>query len=151
MATKAQIAANRRNAQKSTGPRTAEGVDRCKFNATTHSLCATIPLTQDERNGGQADEFNKLRTDLQGEWQPASPSEDILVYKMAASFFASNRAQAHLAEALDGGNFKQVSLMLRYHTTNDRAFSKHLNELRKLQKDRPIQEIGSVVRRDKPA
>lgn len=42
MATPAQIAANRRNAAKSTGPRTARGKDASSKNATKHGLTAAI-------------------------------------------------------------------------------------------------------------
>jgi hypothetical protein len=40
MATPAQIAANRANAQKSTGPRTAEGKAASRLNALKHGLDA---------------------------------------------------------------------------------------------------------------
>ena len=156
MPTQAQIDANRRNAEKSTGPRTPEGREHCKLNATKHTLCSNIALMHDEKNGGQADEFKKLRTDLCGEWQPATPTEEILVHKMAECFFAAQRAQVLLADALDSNDLsdnatKQVSLMLRYHTTNDRAFGKHLNDLRKQQKERQLKELGSVSQNAQPA
>ena len=40
MATAAQIEANRRNAQKSTGPKTDEGKDRVRRNAVKHGMTA---------------------------------------------------------------------------------------------------------------
>jgi len=40
VATTAQIEANRRNCQKSTGPRTARGKSRARGNAVTHGLTA---------------------------------------------------------------------------------------------------------------
>ena len=44
MATEAQIMANRINAQHSTGPKTAEGIERSKRNALTHGLTATVVI-----------------------------------------------------------------------------------------------------------
>jgi hypothetical protein len=46
MATARQIAANRRNAKKSTGPRSAEGRARSARNATRHGLNATVPVDE---------------------------------------------------------------------------------------------------------
>ena len=43
----AKLDANRRNAQKSTGPRTIEGKNRSRANALTHGLCATVIAPED--------------------------------------------------------------------------------------------------------
>ncbi len=44
MATTAQVEANRRNARRSTGPRTASGKQRSAQNATTHGLTGRLPV-----------------------------------------------------------------------------------------------------------
>ena len=46
-ASPAQIAANRLNALKSTGPRTPEGKARSRANALKHGLCATVVVAED--------------------------------------------------------------------------------------------------------
>jgi len=46
MATEKQIAANRRNAKKSTGPRTQEGKARSRMNALRHGLAVMLPEVQ---------------------------------------------------------------------------------------------------------
>ena len=48
MPTPAQLAANRANAQKSTGSRTAEGKDASRFNALRHGLDAASILLSGE-------------------------------------------------------------------------------------------------------
>ena len=165
MATPSQIAANQANAQKSTGPRTEAGKSRTRRNATRHGLCAGVPITSDEeRTEGEAEQFDILLADLREEHQPDGPTEDILVFKLAEHFWFGKRASWLLAKHLSynedtmeedaNGNFKddvkQVSLMLRYHTTADRGFLKNLNELRKLQKERRLEEIGSVPQNAEP-
>jgi hypothetical protein len=48
MVTEAKLAANRRNAQKSTGPRTEEGKKRSRYNALDHGCRADILIMQTE-------------------------------------------------------------------------------------------------------
>jgi hypothetical protein len=160
MATEAQIEANRRNAAKSTGPRTPEGKARVRRNATRHGLCSGIALFAEEGPDFEK-EFNLLLEDLREEHQPDGPTEDILVYKMAQSVFFADRASIILADKLNSHDhpdaLPHISLMLRYHTTADRAFARHLNDLRKLQKERrqeeaeaPAQQIGFVSQSPEP-
>lgn len=103
-----------------------------------------IALQSDE----DSEQFHILLADLREEHQPQGPTEDILVFKMAEHFWFSRRSSILLAEQLDFNddedNKGQISLMLRYHTTADRGFIRSLNELRKLQKERRLEEIGFV-------
>jgi hypothetical protein len=48
MATERQIAANRRNARKSTGPRSAAGKKRARRNSYRHGLAASVPANADD-------------------------------------------------------------------------------------------------------
>jgi hypothetical protein len=59
----ARIAANRRNALLSTGPKTAEGKERSRANALKHGLCATVCVPEDLTtiNARAADMFDALR------------------------------------------------------------------------------------------
>jgi hypothetical protein len=145
MATKAQIEANRRNAQRSTGPRTDEAKARVRQNALRHGLCASIPQMSDEND----EDVQQLLATLREEHEPVGAGEEILVYKMAEHLFYGKRASYLLSEQLDltdqgENNSREVALMLRYHTTADRGFYRALNELRKLQKERRLEEIGFV-------
>jgi hypothetical protein len=143
MASNAQTEANRRNAQKSTGPRTREGKTTVSQNALRHGLCAGIPLMDDEDAG----DTERLLAALIEENQPYGANEEILVYQMAEHFFFQKRASCFLAGEMNKSesgekNAREIGLMLRYHTTAVRGFSRALNDLRKLQKERKLQEIG---------
>jgi hypothetical protein len=129
--------------------RTTEGKVRASRNATRHGLCSrTSILSTEDRQ-----EFDLLLEDLRTEHQPDGPTEEILVFKMAEAFFMSQRANilltSQLADQKEGKDHsRQVALMLRYFTSADRAFSRHLNDLRKLQKERRLEDVGFVSHND---
>jgi len=94
-----------------------------------------------------SDAGRQLLAVLVEENQPVGVNEEILVYKMAEHFFFQKRAGFLLAQEFDEADFgvknsSEVGLMLRYHTSADRGFTRALNELRRLQKERRLQEIG---------
>ena len=68
MATSPQIAANRENAQSSTGPRTAAGKSRSSANAITHGLFSARDFVPPE----DREEYDQLRDELLDELQPAT-------------------------------------------------------------------------------
>jgi hypothetical protein len=137
MATPAQIAANRANAQHSTGPRTDAGKLRASQNALRHGLCAGIPIMHDEDDGSGDQILDALRE----EFQPVGPTEEILVYKMAEHFYYGKRASYLLSDELtyndhNEDNAREIGLMMRYHAQSDRGYYRALTELRKVQTER---------------
>jgi hypothetical protein len=48
LVTQARIEANRRNSQRSTGPKTAEGKESSRANALKHGLCSKVAVVEDE-------------------------------------------------------------------------------------------------------
>jgi hypothetical protein len=80
VATEAQIEANRRNAQLSTGPRSINGKARVAANALKHRLTAkTIVLPNEE-----PDEFEAFRNALCDDLDPEGAMEELLVQKIVA-------------------------------------------------------------------
>ncbi len=75
MATPAQIAANRRNAQKSSGPRTAAGKAASRMNALKSGIHAEELVIR----GEYPDELERLTTEYYGEFHPVTPRERDLV------------------------------------------------------------------------
>ncbi len=98
MASVRQIAANRRNAQKSTGPKTAAGKARAAKNRRSHGFySADIVLP-----GENPEEFEALLAELEAEFQPATPTERHLVHTIAAC-----RWRLHRIVRLETGIFAQ--------------------------------------------
>jgi hypothetical protein len=147
MATPAQIAANKLNAQKSTGPTTPEGKAKSSMNRLTHGFASAQSIIPGESH----EAFIALLDELLIEHQPATPTEEILVEKMAQTQWLTQRAlnlqgEAFLELALkqESGAPKHLGLLIRYYTTADRAFHRAHNELIKTQKQRKNSEIGFV-------
>jgi hypothetical protein len=93
MATAAQIEANRRNARKSTGPRTAEGKARSRLNALKHGMKSrTVEPVLPHEDPAELD--RRIR-----EWiddlQPRGPVERELVSRAARLSWVLQRAERH--------------------------------------------------------
>jgi hypothetical protein len=87
-----KIEANRRNAQRSTGPRTERGKSNTRFNAVTLGLFAkhvVIPMCDGDR---PEKEFQTLLDGLHQEFHPVGLSEEWLVVKIAACMWRLRRA-----------------------------------------------------------
>ena len=88
MASDAQTAANRRNARKSTGPRTAGGKAASSRNALRHGLTARAPLVLDEN----ASDFDRFCAEMRATLAPRDPREDLLAEAMAQAAWRLRRA-----------------------------------------------------------
>ena len=111
MATQQQIDANRRNAQKSTGPTTTEGRAAVRHNALKHGLTAEIliPSMEDQP------EFDRLCDAFETEYKPVGPTEESLLENLAAAKWRLSRA--HKAET---GFFLKRSLDLEHESQDYR-------------------------------
>jgi hypothetical protein len=95
-----RVEANRRNAKKSTGPRTPVGKRRSRLNAIKHGLCARIPVLP----GEDPDAF---RRHVDGFSEALQPRDAVEIFLAEQAAFAAWRAQradraeaAHLAAIL---------------------------------------------------
>jgi hypothetical protein len=138
-----KLEANRQNAQLSTGPVTEAGKATSSQNNFRHGLTGAFCLLPDENR----EEFNKLHADLSEEHQPATATESMLVNDMARHYWLYQRAlrlqeTCFAADLTAGATQNQLSLYLRYGTTNERAFRRCLTDLLKLRKERLRLERG---------
>jgi hypothetical protein len=98
----AKTAANQRNAQKSTGPRTSEGKEKAKFNALKHGQTARSVLLPDEDPAA----LNALRCELLDDLQPHNSLEATLIVRIADDKWICERSEQAAAE--------RVALRLRH-------------------------------------
>ena len=94
-----QIAANARNALKSTGPRTTEGKAHSSRNAFRHGLTAETVIGSLE----QAAQYRKLESALFDEYEPATATEEALVSRLASLLWRIRRATQ-----IESGLFEMV-------------------------------------------
>ena len=89
MATAAQIQANRTNARKSTGPRTAEGKEKASQNALKHGLRARQAVIPGEDPG----EFEEHREEMLAELAPAGAVQGMLAERIVHLSWRLKRAE----------------------------------------------------------
>lgn len=97
MATEAQIAANRRNALLSTGPKTKHGKERIRFNAVRHGLYADQLVALGENDA----EFGAYTTALRASFSPQDAFEELLVGQLALIGWRTERLATMEAALLD--------------------------------------------------
>ena len=83
-----QIAANRRNASKSTGPRTEEGKQRSRRNAVRHGLTAETVIGALE----DAEDYKAFEADIAADYDAQSVVERELVLRLASLLWRLRRA-----------------------------------------------------------
>jgi len=79
MPSERQLAANKKNAQKSTGPKTPEGRAAVRLNGVKHGLTAATLVLPGEKES----DFTSLLADFESEHRPSTPTEEALVRQMA--------------------------------------------------------------------
>jgi hypothetical protein len=97
MATEAQVHANRTNAQKSTGPRTAEGKAAVAQNAVKHGLSGRADVIKGEDQA----QFDLLREQVFAELVPAGAVETILVERVVSLSWRLKRVERMQNEVFD--------------------------------------------------
>jgi hypothetical protein len=148
MSSTAQIVANQKNAQSSTGPRTAEGKDASSQNAIRYGLTAKQVVLSFE--GASA--FEAMRADLTCQLHPETGLEYMLVDDIAAAHWRFIRVETaqkdwYENETKSSGN-PLPALMLedairkfrRYASEYRRAFESAWKKLAALQKERRANE-----------
>jgi hypothetical protein len=147
-ASDAQLAANRANAQLSTGPVTDQGKAIASQNNFRHGLSVA----------SDADEFRVLVTenqaaydqhlaDFRAEWKPETATEHDLVNRMVTHQWLRVRAltlQDKFFDTATGelSEMKNFDLFRRYETSHERSYNKALGDLMRLRAFKTREQNG---------
>ncbi len=141
MSTEAQIAANRRNAEASTGPRTAEGKARVSRNSTTFGLYSAGDVVRPEEESL----YQAFCEDFQKQLAPQGAMETTLAAEIVHAAWRLRRcaaaessldAQSGLDPMLDPATAAAWNSIDRARTQALRHFQRASAELRRLQTER---------------
>ncbi len=143
MSTDKQTAANRANAQQSTGPSTAAGKAKVASNGLTHGLNST-PETLFAANPEHAEAYRAHAQKLRKDCAPESELEDAAFQRYAWAMFQATRArhweefaeECWIANPIDTKAFSQLERTLKMAAALERRADRAMRELRNLQRDR---------------
>jgi hypothetical protein len=141
MASEKQIAANRRNAQKSTGPRTEAGKAVARYNALTHGLSAELAVLP----GESAAEFAALQNEIFAQLSPQNALQAQIVADLVGVQWRLRRIPRWLA-ALAAHHMLQNEL-LDFDLDAVRAAKARVTErLKKQCPDRSTEDIHALLK-----
>jgi len=139
MASPAQIAANRRNAHKSTGPKTARGKAIVSRNPLKHGFRSDAVLLP----GENPREFRRLLDSFRADYPHRNPAEEACVLQIAVALWKTWRADCietriyklPVVEAI-----AQLYTLSRYRGTLQRSFFRALERIDALRAQSKITE-----------
>lgn len=110
--TEKQLAANRRNALRSTGPRTARGREVSKMNALKHGILSRQVLVEGQHYQEDRTELEALHQRFWDDLQPEGPVEEMLVDQIVTAHWRLRRAMiaesGAIAHNVDKGHRKRT-------------------------------------------
>ena len=113
-----QIAANRLNATKSSGPRTPEGRAVSRMNALKHGILSKEVLVRGLNIKESNREFTALHEQFRQDLKPVGITEEMLVGQIVTAHWRLRRAlmaeSGEIALSVDGGNWKRESASPKY-------------------------------------
>lgn len=135
MTSLAKVEANRRNAQRSTGPKTSAGKNRSSKNALRHGLTAEIALLPDEA----LEIFESFESRLRGALNPVGDLEEFLVDRVVQAAWRLRRL----------GRVEAGLYTWRYFDV-ERDRTRANDWKARYGDDRSLEEAQASKRRDKP-
>jgi len=149
MSSQKQVEANRKNSQKSTGPKTIQGKCVVSHNSVKHGILSSRVTIDDE----EQDRFTEFAMRLNGEFTPSDPIQELLVDRIISCAWRLQRLvhietllmqkstelqwggkPMNYGEVFRGCNIHSMSILSRYERSIENALYRALILLRELQK-----------------
>ncbi len=113
MVSEAKLAANRRNAQRSTGPRTPEGKARSASNSTIHNFRSRRPpeLTPEDHQA-----ITQIAHHFRPDAQPQTPAEEAILQDFATAVHLRAQVEHALDEAFCTNEPTALKYLDRHHS-----------------------------------
>jgi hypothetical protein len=156
MSTK-QLAANRRNAQKSTGPQTSNGQAVSKMNAFKHGIYSRDVLVRGKHARESARELRALHARFWEHYKPMGPVEEMLVDQIVAAHWRLRRAlkaeSGEIALNVDGGQWERehknpALICMLWESYGDPVFSMRESALGNRVMENQLNEVRASVEKE---
>jgi hypothetical protein len=141
-----KLAANRANAQRSTGPTTAAGKRISSWNSLRHGLLSNRLIEFDEQKKKQ---FSNLLESLQQDLEPVGALEQVLVEKIAHEYWRLGMATYYENQVLPGAYLDVqgigIANLIRYEAMINHQLFQAINQLERLQRLRQGETVLAPV------
>jgi len=147
-----QQQANRRNAQRSSGPKTSEGRAAVRLNALKYGLRARSTVI----HGENPEDYTQLADELEAEWHPQTRSERIHLETVATSQWLLARVAKcegciyeRMGYDYDEKSYALLQIVAKQRAQLERSYRIAAQDLKQSQKDRqsqPHQQPDQAVR-----
>ena len=141
-----KLAANRKNAMRSTGPQTAEGKQRSSQNAYKHGFYSDRLFPTEELIARDWEGYKRVLAAYRSQYAPVGALENECVERIAAYSLRLARLLGHEQKVLDCGKpfeFRSMDRIVRYESNISRLLEKAINQLERLQATRKAESSQS--------
>jgi hypothetical protein len=134
-----QLAANRKNGQRSNGPNTPEGKRRASQNSYKHGFFALRLFPNNEVLARDGADYNRILASLRNHYLPQGDLEDLCVEKIATYSLRLARLLGHEQDVFAWRapfEARSVDKIIRYESNINRQLEKTTDQLERLQEAR---------------
>ncbi|MGC1686331.1 MAG: hypothetical protein WA734_11980 [Candidatus Acidiferrales bacterium] len=134
-----KLAANRANAQHSTGPKTMQGKAKSSQNSRKHGFFARQPLPADEAGNKLWEEYGDLVAGIWEYYEPVGYMEGLLTEKIVTESIRFSRFLSYEARYIgqqQALHWEGVDRILRFQSAINRQLFQAIHELERVQEKR---------------